>query len=346
MQNPQDPEAGITLPSAKDESLYPLRRKPSRTLLLIRYKIDALLQKKDFISNTVIICTTVVLAVFAIHNVFKIYMGSRTWINAPCTYLERSCPAPQYDVLSPEEQDETRICLTTLTDSKSSSLYQRVMRWRNFDAVLELSWDNKLKYAQKHGYSLYDASHLLDTSRPPAWSKIKAVQHQLESGDCDWVMWTDADTVIMNSDKKVEHFLPSDEDINLLVGSDNGGGYNSGVFLFKNTDWSRQFLQKWWDMKAYVNPTGISLSGDNHAMKDLLRDLPEFDKNVASPPRCNLNSFAKFYPVSESLQAAENMEEKDWYMSESYYHKSDLIAHCAGIDNKDNCIRLLLAEAT
>jgi Protein of unknown function, DUF273/galactosyl transferase GMA12/MNN10 family len=380
-------------------SYYPLKRKPSRTLLYLRNRANA--------SNVTIVFFSVLLSVLLVHRLFSLYMTHRQWINAPITYMERPCDAPPYETItsmsrsqtsrnsssrslstggalleddtaaaasaspSQNENKKLNICITTLTDAKSTSKFQRFIRWRNFDGILELTWQNKLDYATKHGYHLVDGSDVIDTSRPPAWSKIPAVQRLLQPASssssqdsataaaaaaaanlphCDWVMWTDADTVFMNSQRKIEDFLPiATSTHDLLVGSDNGGGYNSGVFLLRNTEWSRQFLNDWWNMTAFVRPPGMSLSGDNHALKSLLAaTLPNnnFNDHVLVPSRCTLNAFAKFLTVSESLTVmSTNLNKQPWFLSQDYYHKGDFLAHAPGYDNKAECLRLLLREA-
>jgi Protein of unknown function, DUF273/galactosyl transferase GMA12/MNN10 family len=378
-------------------SYYPLKRKPSRMLLYLRNRAN--------VSNVTTVVLSLLLTVLLVHRLFSLYMTHRQWINAPITYMERACEAPQYETITslsqsrsrgslssaalleddtaaaaaaaaldndPQDNDQKKkklnICITTLTDAKSTSKFQRFIRWRNFDGILELTWQNKMDYASKHGYHLIDGSDVIDTSRPPAWSKIPAVQRLLQppspasSSDstsssssssslphCDWVMWTDADTVFMNSQRKIEDFLPihtSQHD--LLVGSDNGGGYNSGVFLLRNTAWSRQFLNDWWNMTSFVRPPGMSLSGDNHALKALLATLPHFNDHVLVPSRCTLNAFAKFLTISESLNvmsSSNSLNEQPWFLSQDYYHKGDFLAHAPGYDNKAECLRLLLQEA-
>ena len=407
------------------------KNKPNRTLLYLRHRLDA--------NTCSLACISVILIILTVHRLLSVYMTHRKWINAPITYMERTCPAPPYQTLLSQQQQHQqqlisstsssttstsssstlnsttsfsnqqqqqqasgnhhhhyhspRICITTLTDAKSPSRFQRFLRWRNFDGILELTWKNKLDYAVKHNYEIYDGSDLLDPTRPPAWTKIKAVQHLLSKqlpleekdeeednanghggvGDgnvdnnnkkkknskknaCDWVMWTDADTIIMNSDIAIESFLPAVDTTaaaattttathDLLIGSDNGGGYNSGVFLFRNTAWSKQFLDTWWNMEEFVRPPGFSLSGDNHALKALLRDIPQFHNHVLSPARCTFNSFAQFLTLNESLTIMDRLEQQEWYLSENYYHRSDFLAHTPGYDNKEETLRLLLQEA-
>jgi hypothetical protein len=255
-----------------------------------------------------------------------------------------------------------------LTDEASKSWQTRYFGWRNFDGLLALTWDNKQNYANKHGYRLFDESAVLDQSRPASWSKIRAVQRLLAEESCDWVFWLDADTVVMNSEKRVESFLPASkgdatsEQIDLLLSADDGGGYNAGVWLIKNSPWSLRFLQEWWDMKQFVKPPGLAKSGDNDALKYKTAHMTD-TSHLASPPRCTFNSFARFVPAatsttttsssvvrsSQSMNVDEqpqvNGEHVAYYMDEASYHKGDLIAHVAGVDNKVETIQLLLQEA-
>lgn len=354
--NPQDPEA--CSPRNVDDTIDPSQKnKHNRTLLYLRNKARGTATATNL--SGLIIAT--ILVVLSVHRVIALWATHRRWINAPITYMSRQCPAVAYETLdvtqssssSSSSRRRTNICITTLTDQQSPSKFQRFMRWRNFDGILALTWDNKARYAQKYGYYLYDASNHIDSSRPPAWSKIKAVQYLLELQQeynpsipkCDWVLWMDADTVIMNSSIAITDFLPADPTKDLLVGSDKGGGYNSGVFLFRNSVWSRQILDQWWNMRDFVRPPGLSLSGDNNALKALLANMNDFDQHVLSPPRCTFNSFAKFLTLGQSLRIMDVLEEQEWYMDSGHYHKGDFIAHTPGVDNKAECLKLLLREA-
>lgn len=292
-------------------------------------------------------------AALLIHRALSWFMRHRSWIPAPITYLDRTCPAISYETMGPSHPP-LQICITTLTDNPStdSSIFQRILRWRNFDSILDLTWEHKAKYAARYGYRLIDGSYLLDKRRPPAWSKIKAVQDLLINQACDWVMWMDADTVIMNSSIQITDFLPpAHSPIDWLVASDKGGGYNSGVFVVRNTSWSKRLLQEWWDMKDFVRPLGLSLSGDNAALKALLAlklQDPSQSQHIGVPPRCTFNSFAKFLSLRESqtlVDDKESLKAKEWYMDNEHYHKGDFIAHTPGIDNKAECLKMLLREA-
>ena len=111
-------------------------------------------------------------------------MNTTVWEKAPINHIERQCPATGYPVVK-SKQEAGKICITTLTDAKKADPLQNMLRWRNFNSLLEMTWPNKEAYAKKHGYYLFDESDSLDTSRPPSWSKIKAAQRLLTKENCD-----------------------------------------------------------------------------------------------------------------------------------------------------------------
>lgn len=67
----------------------------------------------------------------------------------------------------------------------------------------------------------------------------------------------------------------------------------AGMFFFRNSDWSRQFLDRWWDQTDFIQPFGQSKSGDNTALKHLVNimDKDEFKRHVRIPEmQCLFNS--------------------------------------------------------
>lgn len=289
----------------------------------------------------VVICTVLV------HRSLSFRASHRSWAHAPITFIGRNCPPPPYQTVSSNPlHAKLNICLTTLTDEKSKSWQTRYFGWRNFDGLLALTWDNKRRYAAKHGYRLFDESDQLDKTRPASWSKIRAVQRLLREESCDWVFWLDADTVVMNSDKKVEDFLPTADSMDMLFSPDDGEGYNAGVWLARNSEWTRTFLQEWWDMKTFVKPPGLAKSGDNDALKHKTAHMSKEElRHIGAPARCTFNAFARFVKPDDYPAVETRVKEQQWYMDEASYHKGDLIAHVAGVDNKVETIQLLLEEA-
>jgi mannan polymerase II complex MNN10 subunit len=100
-------------------------------------------------------------------------------------------------------------------------------------------------------------------------------------------------------------------------------------------------------MKSYVQPIGHSFSGDNDALKALLRnyDASDFNDHCLVPPRCTFNSFAKFVRSgTENTEHNQQLVLERTY-NEAFYHKTDFVAHVAGVDNKRDTIKMLLEMA-
>lgn len=286
------------------------------------------------------------------------------WKEAPIHSLSRTCPAPGYDVIAQDSFGTApSICMTTLTDRRSPSWYQRLVRCRDFDALEQISFPNHQRYALKHNYLWKDASDLVDPARPPAWSKIRAVQSLLTESihpaavtstkttrRCDWVLWLDADVLIMNSSIRLHDLLPSNPETMLIATHDRKYTVNSGVWLLRNSEWSRKFLSDWWNLKSWVRRPGMSLSGDNaafgHLVDQVLRSEPW---RVEVPPRCNLNSFGVFLTDQQEKEleqgGAELLQQQEWYMSDKFYHKGDFINHASGIDKKKEVLEILVKRA-
>lgn len=226
-----------------------------------------------------------------------------------------------------------------------------MIRCRDFDALEQISFPNQHAYAKKNNYHWTDSSHLVDPSRPPAWSKLLAVQALLQpTSDCDWVLWLDADVLIMNSSIRLQDLLPADPEIMLIATHDRKFTANSGVWLLRNSDWSRQFLNDWWNLKAWVRRPGLSLSGDNAAFGHLVdRVLLSEPNRIQLPARCILNSFGVFLTPSQEQELVVGglaaLTQQEWYLSDKFYHKGDFIVHASGIDKKKEVLELLLEKA-
>lgn len=152
---------------------------------------------------------------------------------------------------------------------------------------------NKAKYAKKHGYDIFLYHKSFDLLRPTAWSKILAVQKQL--ANYDWIFWTDADSLIVNSDIKLESFIDPAYDIILSrehnwdgIQIDNhifkidGISFNTGHFLIKNSDWSTKMLNQIWKQEKFINCNGwweqaafLNLYNNDTTIKSHMKLLPQ-----------------------------------------------------------------------
>ncbi|KAJ4778653.1 hypothetical protein LUZ62_062910 [Rhynchospora pubera] len=202
--------------------------------------------------------------------------------------------------------------------------------------VQETVWQNKKAYTKKMGYRFIDASWMIDSSRPPSWSKILAVKSSLR--DHDWVFWNDADTLVTNPDIYLENILLAlggRNDFNStpdFILTEDYNGVNAGVFFFRKSEWSERFLDTWWNQTSFVK-FGSTKSGDNDALMYLISKLPKEEKQVhvqISPMQCLFNS----YPWFPSRKSVYRLLLSPWTTWQGAYSEGDFMVHLAGIGNK------------
>lgn len=103
---------------------------------------------------------------------------------------------------------------------------------------------NKKSYCAKHGYTFIDDETILDKSRPIPWSKILLLLKYVN--DYDYLVWIDADILIMNMEIKLEKFIKQHEKFDQICGTD-WRMENTGVWFIKNSDFNRIFLKAVWE---------------------------------------------------------------------------------------------------
>ncbi|KAH7690523.1 Glycosyltransferase 34 protein [Dioscorea alata] len=207
---------------------------------------------------------------------------------------------------------------------------------RSFKGVEEVVAGNKQAYATHMGYDLINADDLVDQTRPPAWSKILAVQSRLSS--YDWIFWNDADTVVTNPAISLESVIWSvightdfDESPDFILTEDING-VNLGVFFIRRSKWSENFLNIWWNQTTFIS-FGSTKSGDNAAFKHLIDNLPpdELRQHIRiSPMQCLFNSYP-WFPSWKSALRLFTSPSTTW---KGVYSYGDFMVHLAGLDEK------------
>lgn len=242
---------------------------------------------------------------------------------------------------APAHFQRLKFAMVTCSDGSST------IPGRSFEGVMEMVAPNKKSYVKKHGYDFIDASNLLDPSRPPSWSKILAVKEQISK--YDWVFWNDADSAVTNPDIKLEDIIFSvvgdvkPEDMPDFIVTEDVTGVNAGMFFFRNSDWSRQFLDRWWDQTDFIQPFGQSKSGDNTALKHLINvmDKEEFKRHVRVPEmQCLFNSNL-WRPSWRSCHRLITVTKAVW---QGVYARGDFMVHLAGLNDKSKWMRNVLRE--
>jgi hypothetical protein len=158
------------------------------------------------------------------------------------------------------------------------------------------------------------------------------------------IVHQDADTIVMNSSIAMESFLPESHD--MLLTEQKGESWNAGAWIIRKSAWSLQFLDTWWNMSSFVKPKGLSISGDNDALKHYLTHHPElFESHILTVPRCYFNSVATWMQEGQDPNVAQEKNRLRVGTAKSdlqIYHRGDFVAHVAGeVDKLEGTLELL-----
>ncbi|OLP78119.1 hypothetical protein AK812_SmicGene41744 [Symbiodinium microadriaticum] len=124
-------------------------------------------------------------------------------------------------------------------------------------------------YCKKHGYGFarvvrsQEEMCKLSSGRHLAWGKVAILRDLLQrSGttvspcievrahDFDYVVWIDADAMILNHNLKLEQFVTFSQEADFIIGEDMADTdfLNTGLMFFRTcSGWCKDLLQKWWN---------------------------------------------------------------------------------------------------
>ena len=106
-------------------------------------------------------------------------------------------------------------------------------------------------YAERHGYDLVLRTEPIDTTRPPAWSKIRLLREL--ALDYDVLVWLDCDLMIVDGRADIAAEL-GDQHLLCLVEHEVGQGRmpNSGVMVLRGGEQAAAFLDDVWAQERYA----------------------------------------------------------------------------------------------
>ena len=135
--------------------------------------------------------------------------------------------------------DKPSICLTTYFD-------------KNFEKLGHICLKSIKKYG---GLYNYDVKLLnVKSNRPPAWNKILIIKKLLEDKkNYDFILWIDSDALFVRFDCDISKEIELGKDFYLVKHNLNGKELpNTGFFLIRNSDWSKNFIKRIWGEKKFI----------------------------------------------------------------------------------------------
>lgn len=209
--------------------------------------------------------------------------------------------------------------------------------------MVSLSIENKKMYCDRHGYDLLWVDNEIENSRPAAWSKYLILRKYLD--EYDYLLWIDMDALIANFSIRIEDFLQPERDIYISYDEND---INTGVFILRSTDWTKQFLVDCYDQKWLVKGiNGIKppFKYEQRAMQFLYGSdqLVEYAKQVNHPPYEHTGLAREKIQRVEPCALNANVCEEFWtglilwrrtpwkgWFCDNVYHAGDFVIHFAG----------------
>lgn len=254
-----------------------------------------------------------------------------------------TCKLPNISKLGAQSPKKLNVGMLMIYDNADGNWDEHLMR-----RVIK----NRQKYCDMYGIELINGKDQVDKTRPPAWSKLKAMDHYLSQ--FDYLIYLDMDMVILNDNINILEYIGLDPNKDFMI-TEDWGGINTGAWITKNTPFSHWFLQTAWNQTQLIpkySPMGIPypFEYEQRAFHFLLQtevwkkrhlqtyrgDSKELWKHFLILPQCSMNSYI-VYP----FYVKKEIKEK------AHYVEGDLLVHFAGKKGKikTNLINYFLEKA-
>lgn len=185
-------------------------------------------------------------------------------------------------------------------------------------------YDNKVKYANKHGYLALAKTDNFSAEQVHFDKFTHILDVMKNHSDIDWIWWLDNDAMITNFDIKVEDLV--DDNYHIVMPVDIAA-INTGSFIVRNSaeakDWLEFILSK---KKEYKNDTRWY---EQQAVVDL---YPKHQHLFKLVPQQWMNSYD--YRIY-------NVDSKDLLNQDGQWCPGDFVIHWPGLQNN---VRIQLAQ--
>lgn len=226
----------------------------------------------------------------------------------------------------------------------------------------KLSQENHRNYAKKHGYHYISRNGVISGAyfKDPQhtnrirnlglyWQKITALLDAAnitnpnnQERKYEWLLWMDADALFTNMDKRLEDIIQNYPEAYLIMPSDESEFgdpqaivINNGVFLIRNNELGRLFLERARDLYGAYKDNGCP---EQDAMQDLI--FGRVDSNL-SPQVRHLEDFMNtttrklHHPKMNGTVVVPQRLMDSFYRLENekrgaQWHPGDFIAHFNG----------------
>jgi hypothetical protein len=183
----------------------------------------------------------------------------------------------------------------------------------NFQPLADLTWTNKIEYANRYGYAHACKTHDF-YGVSIGFEKIWFIRDMMQSySDIEWFWWTGCDSLITNMTVPLTNI--ADPDYHFIIATDCNG-INADSFLIRNSEQGRSYI----DMIVSQQPQYA-----NHHWAEqqcIIDNRDQYKDWIKVVPQRTLNSYDyTLYPECIPL---------DQYGNHGQWQQGDLLIHWPG----------------
>ena len=118
----------------------------------------------------------------------------------------------------------------------------------NYKSLSDLSFQTIDFFSKLNNFD-FERFLISSYDRPFAWFKIKKIIEEIENKKYDYLVWIDADAIIINNNFYVKKII--EEKYNFYISKDFNG-INTGVFMIKSCDYIKDFFLKVYSLTEFL----------------------------------------------------------------------------------------------
>ena len=181
-----------------------------------------------------------------------------------------------------------------------------------FGRIAELTQPSVIEYCKTHGYDYYFQDSGFDSNKIIGWERYDITLRKLDL--YDYIFYLDADAMIMNHTIRLENIIDNNYDILIAYNSiaKDWTGINTGVILFKNSQWTKDFLNHL-NSKTHFHTTWAYEQGA--LIEAYTNNEMDCQKHIKLVKNRLFNSYAH-----------------QWYVEDNF-RIGDFVCHAAGSSN-------------
>lgn len=163
--------------------------------------------------------------------------------------------------------------------------------------------------------------------RAPTFGKIKLALAACHTRPNYWLLWSDADAMIINQTVPLESII--DDRYDILVSVD-WLMINAGVLLFKCSPWTQSFLQRLYDAREFDSARAL----DQSAFQHFFDTEPDMQSHLKHIPKSSINVYTEEYRPGDFLvHMAGKLYEATTTGATAIAHQFDILSSVEDIDD-------------